>query len=119
MKDTGSEQRRHHRHDIPMAGSLHAAGVVVPCRIRNISASGALVEAEVRLRLGDWATIKIPDFGSMTGRIVRVTSTFFGLSFSDGEAAVDAFILEWLALNKDGAEAPAPDAVPEEDGQPV
>ena len=119
MKDTGSEQRRHPRHDIPMTGFLHAGGVVVPCRVQNISAGGALVEADARLRLGDWATIKIPDFGSMTGRVARITSTFIGLSFTDGEAAVDAFILEWLALNDDDAEVDAPAGAPEKDGQPV
>jgi hypothetical protein len=48
-----------------------------------------------------------------------VTSTFIGLSFSDGEAAVDAFILEWLALNEQGAEADASEDAPEKDGQPV
>jgi hypothetical protein len=115
MKDTGSDQRRHPRHDIPLPGFLHAGGVVVPCQARNISAGGALVQADAHLRLGDCATIKIPDFGSMTGRVVRVTSTFIGLSFNDGEAAVDAFILEWLALNEQDAEADAP----EKDGQPV
>lgn len=119
MKDTQSEQRRHPRHDIPMTGFLHAGGVVVPCRVQNISAGGALVEAEARLRLGDWATIKIPDFGSMTGRVVRITSTFIGLSFNDGEAAVDAFILEWLALNKEDAGAASSEEVSEQDGQPV
>jgi hypothetical protein len=119
MTDKGSEQRRHSRHDIPMTGFLHAGGVVVPCRVRNISAGGALVEADARLRLGDCATVKIPDFGSMTGRVVRVTSTFFGLSFSDGEAAVDAFILEWLALNQDAADEIEPEVATEKDGQPV
>lgn len=115
IRDAGSDQRRHSRHEIPLAGYLHSGGVVVPCEVQNISAGGALVKADAGLRLGDWATIKIPDFGSMTGRVVRVTSTFVGLSFADGEAAVDAFILEWLALNAtngsltDAAEGSDPD----------
>lgn len=114
-----NNQRRHSRHDIPLAGYLQSGGVVVPCRVQNISAGGALVEADAGLRLGDWATIKIPDFGSMTGRVVRVTSTFVGLSFADGEAAVDAFILEWLALNANNGSVSDPENASDPDDPAV
>lgn len=99
MSENPQEQRRHPRHEIPLQGTLKSGGCSVPCQVINISAGGALIEADANLRIDDWATIRIPDFGSMTGRVVRITSTNIGLSFTDGEAAVDAFILEWLALN--------------------
>lgn len=116
MTGNASDQRRHPRHDIPLRGYLQSGGAVVPCRVRNISAGGALVEASANLRLGDWATIKVPHFGSITGRVARVASTFIGIAFSDGEQAVDAFILQWLALNGETSES---DSVDEKDGQPV
>lgn len=99
MTDNPEEKRRHPRHEIPFQGTLKAGSTAVPCQVINISAGGVLIEADANLRLGDWATIRIPDFGSMTGRVVRITSTSIGFSFADGEAAVDAFILEWLAQN--------------------
>ncbi len=119
MTGNASDQRRHPRHDIPLRGYLHCGGAVVPCRVRNISAGGALVEASANLRLGDWATIKVPHFGSITGRVARISSTFIGIAFSDGEQAVDAFILQWLALNEKTETESETESVDEKDGQPV
>ena len=79
----------------------------MPCRVRNISVGGAFVEVDARLRIGHLITVNIPEIGSMTGRVARVTWKFAGISLVDGEAAVDAFIVEWLALNsKDDTQAP-------------
>ena len=103
MNDNTFDQRRHPRHDIPLQASLQAAGVVVPCRVHNISASGALIEASAYLRIGERAAVKIPDFGTIVGHVARISSTTVGIAFEDGEAAIDVFIGQWLALESRSA----------------
>jgi hypothetical protein len=90
-------QRRHQRHEISLPATLQAGGVVVPCRVHNISASGVLIEVSAHLRIGDRAAVKIPDFGSMVGRVAHVSSTAVGIAFEEGEEAMDSFIMAWRA----------------------
>ena len=99
MADNETEHRRHPRYEIPLEGTLRAGSEVVPCRVRNISASGALIEVEHQLRVAHLVTIEIPEIGRMTARVARVSWKFTGLSLVDGEEAVDAFIVEWLEQN--------------------
>ena len=103
MNENISDQRRHSRHEIPLQATLQAAGVVVPCRVHNVSASGALIDVNARLRIGDRVTVKVPDFGAMVGLVARISSTTVGIAFEEGEAAMDAFIAEWLALESGNA----------------
>jgi hypothetical protein len=43
----------------------------------------------------------------MTGRVARVTWKFTGIALQDGDEAVDAFIVEWVANNSgDDTQAP-------------
>ena len=91
------DQRRHPRYDIPLEGSLRWRGETMPFRMRNISASGALIEVEKTLRPGHRVTVEIPEIGEMNGRVVRMMWKLVGISMEDGEAAIDAFIGDWLA----------------------
>ena len=91
----------------------------MPCRVHNISAGGALIETNARLRIGDRATVKISVFGTRIGRVVRVGSTTVGIAFEDGEQAMDAFIVEWLALESGAAERSETEPADETDRQAV
>jgi hypothetical protein len=106
MTENEIENRRHPRHEIPLEGTLRAGSVVVPCRVRNISAGGALIEIEHQLRVAHLVTIEIPEIGRMTARVARVSWKFTGLSLVDGEEAVDAFIVEWL--ERESKDTPSP-----------
>ncbi len=114
------EQRRHRRHEIPLQGTVGSAGTVVPCRVHNISAGGALIEAGADLRIGDQTVVRIPDFGTLVGRVVRVSSTTAGIAFEgEAEAATDAFIVEWLNLENATRELPERNGVSEGGPQAV
>jgi hypothetical protein len=107
MAANGTENRRHPRYEIPLEGTIIAGGVSVPCQVRNISVGGAFVEVKTSLRVGHLITVKIPEIGSMTGRVARVTWRFTGIALQDADEAVDAFIVEWLAQNsQDDTQAP-------------
>ena len=98
------DQRRHPRYDIPLEGARHWRGETMPCRMRNISAGGALIEVERTLRPGHRVTVEIPEIGEMTGRVVRMMWKLVGISMEEGGAAADAFIVEWLERgSKDAA----------------
>jgi hypothetical protein len=91
------DQRRHPRYDIELEGTLHWRGETMPCRVRNISAGGALIKVEKTLRPGHRVTVEIPEIGKMTGRVVRMMWKLVGISMEDGEAEIDTFMVEWLA----------------------
>ncbi len=119
MIENLSDQRRHPRNEIPLQASLQAGGVIVSCRVHNISASGALVEAHAHLRIGDRTKLKVLDFGTLAGRVVRVSSTTVGIVFEDGEEAVDAFIGGWQALNSEIITPSRPEPADQRDRQAV
>jgi len=119
MNENKTDQRRHSRHEIPLQASLQAAGVVVPCRVHNISASGALIDVNAQLRIGDRVSVKVPDFGTMVGLVARISSTTVGIAFEEGEEAMDAFIVEWLAFESGNARRFETAAADERDHQAV
>jgi hypothetical protein len=90
------DQRRHPRYDIPLEGTLHWRGETMPCRVRNLSVGGALIEVEKTLRPGHQVTVEIPEIGKMTGRVVRMIWKLVGISIEEGEPEIDAFLVQWL-----------------------
>ena len=104
MNDS-SDKRQHPRHEIPVEGTLHAGSDEAPCKVRNISAGGALVEVDIPLRPGHMVTIDLPDVGSHNARVVRVVWKFAALSLESGEKEIEAFIVEWL--KNEGEEGPS------------
>ena len=104
--DNENNRRRHSRHDIPLEGKLTWRGQSMPCQVRNLSAGGALVEVESTLRPGHLITIEVPELGKMTGRVVRMIWKLAGISLEEGEAEVDAFIVEWLERESKDTESP-------------
>ncbi|MDX1485103.1 MAG: PilZ domain-containing protein [Alphaproteobacteria bacterium] len=91
-----SDRRRHPRHDIPIEGTLHSRGEESPCRVRNLSPGGALIEVETSLRPGHFVAVELPEMGKLSGRVVRVIWRLAAISLEEGEEKVEAYIVEWL-----------------------
>ena len=106
MMDNEKDHRRHPRHDIPLEGTLHVRGETMPCRVRNISGGGALVEVETNLRPGHSVDVEIPEIGKMTGRVVRVFWKLAGIALEQDEAKIDSFIVEWLERGPKDTQSP-------------
>ena len=96
MTDIQTDNRQHPRYDIPLEGILHSRGETMPCWVRNISVGGALLRVEANLRPGHYISVEIPEIGTMAGRVVRVIWRHMAMSLEEGEAEVDAFLVEWL-----------------------
>ena len=94
--DYQTDHRRHPRYDIPLEGILHYRGETMPCQVRNISAGGALIKVEANIRPGHYVSVEIPETLKMAGRVVRLIWKHAGISLEEGEAEVEAFIVEWL-----------------------
>ncbi len=90
------DHRQDPRYDIPLEGILHSRGEAMPCSVRNISAGGALIRTEANLRPGHYVSVEISEIGKMSGRVVRVIWKLPGISLEEGEAEVEAFLVEWL-----------------------
>ncbi|HSR55746.1 MAG TPA: PilZ domain-containing protein [Alphaproteobacteria bacterium] len=99
-----SDKRRHPRHEIPIEGVLRSGGQEAPCKVRNMSAGGALLEVEIPLRPGHLVTVDLPDIGSHEARVVRILWKFAAVEMESGEKEIEAFIVEWLQ-NEDGGES--------------
>ena len=102
----GPEKRRHPRHEIPLEGTLRSGGNEAPCKVRNLSAGGALLEVDLPLRPGHLVTVEIPEIGAHNARVVRTIWKFAAVALEGGEKEIEGFIVEWL--KNDGEDAPAP-----------
>lgn len=96
-------RRKHPRFEIPLDGVIRKGDVTVPCRVRNLSAAGALIEIDssalfelnASLRIGHAADVDIPSIGTIKARPTRMHWRFAGLAFEDGSDQVGAFINQW------------------------
>lgn len=102
----GPDKRRHPRHEIPIEGTLKSGGNEAPCKVRNLSAGGALLEVDLPLRPGHLVTVDLPDIGAHSARVVRVIWKFAAVALESGEKEVEGFIVEWLENEGKDAEAP-------------
>ncbi len=68
----------------------------MPCQIRNISATGALVQVDASLRPGHFVSLEIPELGKMGGRVVRLIWKHAGITLEECETEINGFIVEWL-----------------------
>lgn len=105
----GSDKREHPRHEIPVEGTLRAGDQEVPCKVRNISAGGALLEVDIPLRPGHLVSIELPGTGSQKARVVRVVWKFAAIAMEGGEKEIEAFIVEWLKNEGGEGETASPD----------
>jgi hypothetical protein len=93
-------RRRDARHQIPLEGLVRKGDKSIPCRLRNISAGGALIEIDTsdlfelnaHLRIGHTATLEIRSVGAFKAHPTRMHWKFAGFAFEDGRAEIGAFI---------------------------
>ena len=104
--DKETDNRQHPRHEIPLEGTLHYRGDTTPCRVRNISAGGALIEVETNIRPGHAVDIELPELGKMAGRVTRVIWKLAGISLDKDEAQDDAFIVGGLERESKDTQSP-------------
>jgi c-di-GMP-binding flagellar brake protein YcgR len=96
-------RRRDARHQIPLEGFVRKGEKSIPCRLRNISAGGALIEIDsndlfelnAHLRIGHTATLEIPSIGAFKAHPTRMHWKFAGFAFEAGSAEIGAFIKHW------------------------
>ncbi len=103
MTGDGDEKRQHPRYEIPLKGTLLTGRDEVPCDIRNLSAGGALIEANASIRPGHYIDVEVPEIGRLSGRVTRVVWKFAGLALERGQKEVEAYIVEWLENAGPGA----------------
>lgn len=65
-----------------------------PCRVYDISVGGALIDCALNLRLNDNTILHVEDFGPLSARVTRVTSTAAALTFTEQEGALATFLKE-------------------------
>ncbi|MDH3242732.1 MAG: PilZ domain-containing protein [Alphaproteobacteria bacterium] len=100
------EKRQHPRFEIPLEGTIHTGNDDVPCRIRNLSVGGALIEAETSLRPGHLFDIEVPEIGTMSARMTRMNWKFAGIRLEEGNEKVSAFLGDWLERQPQHTQSP-------------
>ena len=79
----GAEQRRELRVESDTSASLTLeTGETLPCRISDISLTGAAIEVDRKLEIGS-----IVRLGRMTAKVVRRNETGYGLAFAEKNAS--------------------------------
>ena len=79
----GAERRREKRYEVELAGELRFDGVVIPVRVADLSASGALIMVSDPPPAGSVVELWIPDFGSLDVEIMHAGDNFAGVALID------------------------------------
>ena len=74
------------------------AGRLAPAALREVSATGAFVETELRPRVGARVELRHPEAGAILGRVHALADDGIAIEFSRGEASV-AFALAAIAAD--------------------
>ena len=107
---------RARRHGLIWTGTLYWTFEAFPVRLRNISADGALLEADCEVPVGSKVQLNMAEAGTLAGEVKWCEGKNIGVKFED------KFDLKLLALNKPDAPIPADNMVKPEylksDGNP-
>ena len=82
------ERRKCRRYDLGESGKIWSGGLPVDCIVKDISASGALVETDLALLEGSRIDLEVPRLGWLPGKVIRVIGPMVGVRF-DSEIALD------------------------------
>lgn len=90
MADDRSPNRDHGRNvrrtTVMLAGSIVYNRQRFPCRVRNVSAGGLMVQTETPLAPGTPVHAELPRFGRFPAVVAWVDGRMMGLVFPEGEA---------------------------------
>ena len=103
---TAGNRRSESRHRIDLATSLLVRGESVSCVIEDISRTGAKISVDETLSPDEKVEISLPDFGELSGTVVRATPEHVALEFAVDDA-LRARLDEWLARNGETTKAVA------------
>lgn len=78
---TDDEIRRAKRHPLIWSGTLHCCGQQTPVRIRNISATGAMVQCSFQVPAGSEAVLDLGDQVTVSGTVGWAVGDQVGLHF--------------------------------------
>ena len=78
---TARDRRRSERFEVNLPSHVTWQDSRVPCRMVDVSASGALLETKLKAALGEKVAVDLPSGESVLGRIVRITGSHIALSF--------------------------------------
>ena len=92
--EESDDNRGARRHPLIWSGSLHYDFETIPVRLRNISASGALIDCQSLLRVGAEPLLDLGDAGSVFATVAWVVGDQAGLKFKA------AFDLSQLARSR-------------------
>lgn len=101
--DSGSEQRIADRHPLIWTGVLHHDYQSSPIRVRNISATGCMIECSVPVRVDTQPLLELSDALSVSGTVVWVVGDQVGFQFHSpfdmtqlAESLPDVAPSEWI-----------------------
>jgi PilZ domain-containing protein len=78
---TGQERRASPRYAVNLPTHLSVRGTDVPCRLIDISASGALLRTDRMAHVGDKISVDLPGLGPTVGDVVRITQSHLAIGF--------------------------------------
>lgn len=89
------EQRKEKRYKVDLWGELRFEDGELPVRIKDLSASGALLYLDTPPPRGCVVCLWISDFGEVEVRVMHASDTFCGVAFTH-PAQHRAALLDWL-----------------------
>ncbi|MET1025965.1 MAG: PilZ domain-containing protein [Dongiaceae bacterium] len=81
LQKTGQERRASPRYAVNLPTHLSIRGAEVPCRLVDISASGALLQTNRMAQVGDKISVDLPGLGPTIGNVVRITKSHLAVGF--------------------------------------
>ncbi len=84
MRDTtlnNDERRRSPRRAVDLPAFVTIRGKRVPCRLANVSRSGALIAAPEDLAIGAQVELDLPGTGPVGAKVVRTSASHVALMF--------------------------------------
>lgn len=93
-----SDRREAQRSSLSIVATICIDGTSRPCRLRNISATGAQVALESPVDEGTEVILEIENYGFVKGRAVWRGSKDLGIKFDDESKTVENILLGLSAL---------------------
>lgn len=87
------DHRREQRSAMALEAAIHIDGEMLPCRLKNISHTGAQFSTTPPTLKGAHVSLLIEPFGSVLGEVVWNSEDASGMKFTDRQEAVEEVLL--------------------------